>query len=224
MQGCAPTTTVTVSGTGYRFSVSASGVTIKDLAIQKTDKTGEQNIIWMNADNFTLKNTVVSGQFVIGDGEVSRAIVVSGGHSGMLIEGNTFHSLRQPMYLTGPTTGLIKNNYTYGTKGWVLEGGDVTFTGNTWGSGAGVNVRHRHPGLGTRSRVCRYRCREQRQQRSGDRRPAGVSSGPFCTVVDAAVAFAKRPRRQVSSLYHDHPGDRTGRDRWKDLCGSRHLQ
>ena len=35
-------TTVTVSGTGYRFSVSASGVTIKDLAIQKTDKTGEQ--------------------------------------------------------------------------------------------------------------------------------------------------------------------------------------
>ena len=43
------------------------------------------------------------------------------------------------MYVTGPVTGLIKNNYTYGTKGWVLEGGDVTFTGNTWGSGAGVN-------------------------------------------------------------------------------------
>ncbi|MEI7898196.1 MAG: immunoglobulin-like domain-containing protein, partial [bacterium] len=51
-----------------------------------------------------------------------------------------FYALRQPMYLTGTTTGTISNNNTYGTKGWVLEGGNVTFTGNTWGTGAQANV------------------------------------------------------------------------------------
>ena len=141
IQGLGKASTVLqVSGTGYRLSVGASGVTVKDLAIQKTDKTGTQDIIWVNGDNFTLKNTEISGQFVIGDGEVSRAMVVSGGHTGLLFEGNTFHSLRQPVYLTGLTTGLAKNNHTYGTKGWVMEGGDLTFTGNTWGTGAGTNV------------------------------------------------------------------------------------
>ena len=141
IQGLGKTSTfLQVSGTGYRLSVLGSGVTMKDLAIQKTDKTGTQDIIWVNGDNFTLKNTDISGQFVIGDGEVSRAMVVSGGHTGLLVEGNIFHALRQPMYITGLTTGLAKDNYTYGTKGWVLEGGNLTFTGNTWGSGAGTNV------------------------------------------------------------------------------------
>jgi hypothetical protein len=129
-------TLIQVSGTGYRFDVSSSGVTIKDLSIQKTDKTGEQNIIWIHANDFTLKNTVMSGQFVIGEGEVSRAMVVSGGLTGLLIDGNTFYALRQPAYVSGPTTGIVSNNNTYGTKGWVLENGNLTFTNNTWG----VNV------------------------------------------------------------------------------------
>ena len=57
-----------------------------------------------------------------------------GGLSGLLIDGNTFYALRQPGYFSGPTTGIISNNYTYGTKGWVMEGGDMTFAGNTWGT------------------------------------------------------------------------------------------
>ena len=133
-------TILQVSGLGERLNIAATGVTVKDLAIQKTDKAGLQNIIYVGASNFTLKNTVISGQFVIGDGDVSRAIVTTGGLTGLLFEGNTFHSLRQPAYVSGPTTGLIKNNLTYGTKGWVLEGGDMTFEGNTWGSGAQTNV------------------------------------------------------------------------------------
>jgi len=133
-------THVQVSGAGYRFSIVAPGVVIRDLDIEKTDKTGTQDIIWINASNVQIKNNKIHGQFVIGDGEVSRAIVVSAGHGGLLIEGNTIYALRQPAYVSGPTTGDVKYNFVYGTKGWVLENGDLTFTGNTWGTGAQVNV------------------------------------------------------------------------------------
>ncbi|MCK9368423.1 DUF5011 domain-containing protein [Candidatus Dojkabacteria bacterium] len=122
------------------FSVTASGFTLQDVELVKTDQAGVQNLIYIGASNTTIKNNSIHGQFVIGDGDVSRAMVVSGGLSGLQIEGNTIYSLRQPGYFTGPTTGNIVNNYVYGTKGWVMEGGDMTFTGNNWGTGAQANV------------------------------------------------------------------------------------
>ena len=133
-------TIVQVSGTGERFFISASGTTIKDMTIEKTDKTGVQNIIYIGANNTTIRDNIIRGQFIIGDGDVSRAMVVTGGLTGLQIEGNTFYGLRQPAYFSGLTTGNISNNHTYGTKGWVMEGGDMTFTGNTWGSGLQTNV------------------------------------------------------------------------------------
>lgn len=131
---------IQVSGTGYRITMTTAGATLKGFEIEKTDKTGVQDIIWINASNITIENNKVHGQFVIGDGEVSRAIVISGGNSGLLITGNEFYGLRQPAYISGLTTGTISNNYTHGTKGWVVEQGDMTFTGNTWGAGADANV------------------------------------------------------------------------------------
>lgn len=133
-------TIVQVSGTGYRFEITAAGVTLQDFEIVKTDKPGLQDIIHLGANSITIKNNTIHGQFVIGDGDVSRAMVVSGGLTGLNIEGNTIYALRQPAYVTGTTTGTVQNNYTYGTKGWVLEGGNLTFTGNTWGTGAQANV------------------------------------------------------------------------------------
>ncbi len=134
-------TIVQVSGTGDRFDISAAGVTLQDFEIQKTDKTGEQNIIRIRNSNITIKNNTIHGQFVIGDGEVSRAMVINAGaFSGLNIEGNTIYDLRQPAYISGLHTGTVQNNHTYRTKGWVLEGGDLTFTGNTWGTGADANV------------------------------------------------------------------------------------
>ncbi len=131
---------IQVSGTGYRFVMSANGNTISGFNIQKTDKTGEQNIIWINANDISITNNQISGQFVIGDPEVSRAMVISGGHSGLLIQNNTIHNLRQPAYISGVTTGNILNNYVYSTKGWVVEQGNMTFTNNTWGTGVNTNV------------------------------------------------------------------------------------
>ena len=130
-------TVFSVSGAGDRLDISADGVTIENVEIIKTDKTGEQNIIRLRANNITIKNNIIHGQYVFGDGEVSRAMVFNAGsYTGLQIEGNTFYSLRQPAYISGTHTGNIINNYTYNTKGWVVEGGNLTFTNNTWG----VNV------------------------------------------------------------------------------------
>lgn len=135
-------TIVQVSGTGDRIDITAASVTLQDFEIEKTDKTGEQNIVRLtNGNNVTIKNNIIHGQFVIGDEQVSRALVINAGaFSGLNIESNTIYGLRQPAYVSGTHTGTVQNNFVYGTKGWVLEGGDLTFTGNTWGTGADVNV------------------------------------------------------------------------------------
>lgn len=122
------------------FDVAANGFTLQNVTLEKTDKAGEQNLIWVHGNNVTIKNNTIRGQFVIGDGDVSRALVVSGGLTGLTINGNTIYGLRQPAYVTGTTTGTVSNNFVYGTKGWVLEGGNLAFTGNTWGTGSQANV------------------------------------------------------------------------------------
>jgi hypothetical protein len=137
-QGSA-STILQVSGTGYRLNISAAGATIEDLQVLKTDKTS-QNIIYLGANNISILNSVFSGQFVMGDGEVSRGLEFAGGLTGILIDGNTFQSLRQPAYVNNNVGGTIANNFTEITKGWVVVTDcNLTFTGNTWGTGANVN-------------------------------------------------------------------------------------
>lgn len=130
-------TIVQVSGAG-RFYVTANGVTIQGFQIEETDKA-TPGIIYIGANNVSVKSNLIFGKYVFGDGETSRAFEVAYGSSGLLIEGNTIHSLRQPGYLNGslasPTTGSIKDNSVYNTRGWVLAGANMTFTGSTWGTG-----------------------------------------------------------------------------------------
>ena len=127
----------------YFFNVSATGVTLKDLTIQKTDKAGGQNLISVTANDLTVQNCDISGQYVLGEGDVTRAFEVAYGTSNLTIEGNNIHELRQPGYFNGsptsPTTGNISNNTVTGTRGWVLDGAQMTFTGNSW-SGNAVDI------------------------------------------------------------------------------------
>ena len=128
-------TILQVSGTGYSFLVTASGVTIENLQIQKTDKIGEADIVGVQGSNFTFQNNIVQGQYVYNDGDVSRALEVSG-TTGIIINGNTFANLRQPGYLNPGSIITISNNLVYGTKGWVVDNANATFTGNQWATGA----------------------------------------------------------------------------------------
>ncbi|HEY6507274.1 MAG TPA: hypothetical protein VIY56_04625, partial [Vicinamibacterales bacterium] len=63
-------------------------------------------------------------------------MVVSSGSTGLLIQNNNIHHLRQPAYFSGTNgvpSGSITGNQVSGTRGWVVEGGQWSFTGNTWG-------------------------------------------------------------------------------------------
>jgi hypothetical protein len=128
-------TILQVSGAGYSFLVTATDVTIRDLQILKTDKTG-QNIVGDQGNNFTFQNNIVQGQFVLPDGDVSRALEISPGYTGISISGNTFANLRQPAYLNPGSIITISNNLVYGTKGWVVDNANVIFTANQWATGS----------------------------------------------------------------------------------------
>ncbi|MDM7923976.1 MAG: right-handed parallel beta-helix repeat-containing protein, partial [Pyrinomonadaceae bacterium] len=131
-----------VSGTGYSFLVTAANVTLDNLEIQKTDAgvpSPAHNIIGVQADNFTAQNNLIygpnPGTTWASNGIVSRAFEVSGGRSGIVIQNNTIHTLRQPGYLNS-SSGSITNNVVYGTRGWVVDSGSAfwNFSGNSWGT------------------------------------------------------------------------------------------
>ncbi len=122
---------------GYAFNVSAAGVTLKDFQLQKTDVTGVHNLILVGANNFTLENSYIYGPdpgtpWSI-NGIVSRALEVAGGLSGLLIQNNVIQHLRQPGYINPGTVGQVLNTNVGGTRGWVVDGANITFSGNTWG-------------------------------------------------------------------------------------------
>ena len=127
---------IQTSGTGYLFLVTGTGVTLDNLEIQKTDLASPQNIIGVQANNFTAQNNLIYGPDPGGTwtatGLVSRAFEASG-TTGLLIQNNVIHTLRQPGYLNPGTTGSILNNQVSGTKGWAVDGAVINFTGNTWG-------------------------------------------------------------------------------------------
>ncbi len=121
---------------GYAFNLSTAGVTLRDLEIQKTDLVTNHALIYVAANNLSILNNLIYGPDPgtpwATNGIVSRAMIGTGGLSGLLIDGNTIHTLRQPGYFSGPTTGTISNNAVSGTRGWVNEGANLTFTNNSW--------------------------------------------------------------------------------------------
>jgi nitrous oxidase accessory protein NosD len=128
--------TISTSGTTQIFTLTADGTTIQNLNFVKTDKTGVQNIIGIQGDNISILNNTFTGQYVLGDPEVSRALEVST-VSNVTINGNTFTNLRQPAYINDLATGTINDNYVDGTRGFVLVANtDFTFSGNSWGNNA----------------------------------------------------------------------------------------
>ncbi len=124
------------SGVGFAFVISGNGFTLKSLTLEKTD-LANQNLIQIVASNVTVQDCEIFGPDPGTDwstaGVVSRALEISGGLSGLTISGNDIHTVRQPAYINPGTTGNIINNHTSGTKGWVIDGAVMSFSGNTWG-------------------------------------------------------------------------------------------
>ncbi len=120
---------------GYAFSISATGATLRDIELQKTDVTGVHNLILILASNVAILNNLIygpdPGSTWSSNGIVSRALEVAGGLTGVLIDNNTIRHLRQPAYMNTSTI-TVSNNAVSGTRGWVVDGSTVTFTNNSW--------------------------------------------------------------------------------------------
>lgn len=129
--------TIETSGNANVFGVNAAGVTIEGFNFVKTDNS-DQNLIQVLANNATISDNTFSGQFTLAAGTgTTRAFEVTGSLSGLSINHNTIHNLRQPAYINNQTSGSITNNYIDQTKGWVVVSDtNLTFSGNTFGTNA----------------------------------------------------------------------------------------
>jgi hypothetical protein len=127
--------TISTSGSGNLFRITAPNVTISQLNFVKTDSTN-QHIVSVGANNTTISGNTFTGQYDLGDSEVTRALELSTA-SGYVISGNTFNHLRQPAYINDFASGSITNNHVRDTRGWVLVANtNFTFSGNTFETNA----------------------------------------------------------------------------------------
>jgi len=127
---------INVSTGNQPIQVNADGTVIQGFMITKTDKA-HQDIIYINANDVTIIDNVISGQYEFGDAQVDRAILGVSGKTGIQIVGNEISDLRQPAYFNGGNTGDVIDNYVTNTRGWVVCGDSkMSFTGNTFGTNA----------------------------------------------------------------------------------------
>jgi len=116
------------------FTLSAAGIIIKDLHFKVVGK-GQGNILGIFQSNTEIRNNKFSGEYVLGDDEVTRATVWSANNmTGIVMDNNIIENLRQPGYIDNGS-GTISNNTFSITRGWVIAGaGSLAITGNTWGT------------------------------------------------------------------------------------------
>ncbi|WP_162609432.1 S-layer homology domain-containing protein [Flavonifractor sp. An82] len=125
--------TVTANSAAASFVLS-NGAKLEGLTIDLPVKAMDHVILMKSGS--TVKDCTVTGRYVQGDSETSRAIVGEAGATNLSITGNTFKNLRQPAYINN-CTGTISNNYVDNTRGWVICGdSNMTITGNTFGENA----------------------------------------------------------------------------------------
>lgn len=128
--------TISTSGTAQLFTITAPGTVLQRITFVKTDKAGPQNLVGVQANNVSIVRNTFTGQYVLGDPDVSRALEVST-VQGVTIKGNTVTGLRQPAYINDNTTGLVQGNRVSGTRGFVaVANSDLVFTGNRWDGNA----------------------------------------------------------------------------------------
>jgi Thrombospondin type 3 repeat/Right handed beta helix region len=128
--------TITQTATAITFLMSGDGSTLSGLTIT-SDAPKAREFVQISADDVTLSDNTIFGpsQALPMSGWVgNRGFVTQGGITGLLVEGNTFHSMRSGAYLNPNGSGTISDNTLYNTKGdFLIDNADFTFTGNQAG-------------------------------------------------------------------------------------------
>ena len=117
--------------------ITGSGATVQGLTMT-SDIPYAREFIQIGAPNVSLIGNTIYGPEQpppMSDWTVNRAVVSQVNTAEVLLEGNTFYSLRTGMYINPDTTGAINNNVVYNTKGgFLVDHAFTTFFGNSWGT------------------------------------------------------------------------------------------
>ncbi len=132
-----PGTTLILQANIIPILITGSGAAVEGLTIT-SDIPYAREFIQIGAPDVNLINNTVYGPpqpLPMDDWIVNRAVVSQNAVLNVLLEGNTFYSLRTGMYINPNTTGEINNNVVYNTKGgFLVDRAFTTFTGNSWGT------------------------------------------------------------------------------------------
>jgi|GEM_PF-404911 len=117
--------------------ITGSDVTVQGLTMTSDDPYPKE-FIQIGAPNVRIIGNTIYGPEQPPPMEnwvVNRAVVPQVGTVNILVEENTFYSLRTGMYINPNTTGAINGNVVYNTKGgFLVDGAFTTFSGNSWGT------------------------------------------------------------------------------------------
>lgn len=117
--------------------ITGSNVTVQGLTMT-SDVPYQSEFIQIGAPNVRIIGNTIFGPEQpppMDNWVVNRAVVPQVNTQNILIEGNTFYSLRTGMYINPDTTGAINNNVVYNTKGgFLVDRAFTTFFGNSWGT------------------------------------------------------------------------------------------
>jgi len=117
--------------------ITGSGATVQGLTMT-SDVPYPKEFIQIGAPNVRLIGNTIFGPTQpppMDNWVVNRAVVSQVNTVNVLLEENTFYSLRTGMYINPGTTGAINNNVVYNTKGgFLVDGALTTFFGNSWGT------------------------------------------------------------------------------------------
>lgn len=115
--------------------VLSNGAVLDGIKMELTEKSVSQAVTMQSGS--TMTGCEITGLYTLGDAEVSRAITVSPGAVGVVIENNVFTALRQPAYINNQAEVTISGNTVSGTRGFVVaSGSDASITGNTFADNA----------------------------------------------------------------------------------------
>ncbi len=117
------------------FLLSGGDDTIDGLTIT-SDAPYPVEFIQLAGDGERILNCTVYGSAQAGDSStwvVNRGFVTQPGASNVLAKANIFYSLRQPAYLNPGSNGFIVENVVFNTRGYVVDGANFLFSGNSWG-------------------------------------------------------------------------------------------
>lgn len=117
--------------------ITGNGATVQTLTMT-SDVPYAKEFIQIGAPNVRLIGNTIFGPEQpppMDNWVVNRAVVSQVNTQNVLLEENTFFSLRTGMYINPDTTGAINNNVVYNTKGgFLVDRALTTFTGNSWGT------------------------------------------------------------------------------------------